>query len=154
MWLLETVLTSPSSAKLWTPAVRKRALPIDMALPEKWVHLAGNIETMQQQILELIDFSETDIFPTAATFLHVPMKDSDVRQFLRDDLAKLQALGFEIILPAWLKELKQTKMRVRVSAGNASTKKVAGLDDILTFKWQFSMNGEEMSAEQFRKPCG
>ena len=71
--------------------------------------------------------------------------------FLQHDLAKLQALGFEIILPAWLKELKQSKMKVRVSAGNTPTKKTAGLDDILTFSWQFSMNGEEMSAEQFRK---
>lgn len=42
-------------------------------------------------------------------------------------------------------------MRVRVSTGNVSTKKVAGLDDILTFKWQFSMNGESISPEQFKK---
>lgn len=150
-WLLETVLTSPSSTKLWTPAVRKRALPLELALPEKWAHLAADIESLQHQMLELIDLTETDIFPSASTFINVPMKDAHVRKFLRDDLAKLQALGFDIILPAWLKELKQSKMRVRVSAGNASTRKVAGLDDILTFKWQFSMNGEEISAEQFQK---
>ncbi|MEK4228371.1 DEAD/DEAH box helicase [Solibacillus sp. FSL H8-0538] len=151
MWLLETVLTGPTSAKLWTPAIRKRALPLEMALPEKWVHLAADIESLQHQILELMDLTDTDMFPTASTFIHVPMKDAHVRRFLRDELAKLQALGFDIILPAWLKELKQSKMRVRVSAGNASARKVAGLDDILTFKWQFSMNGEDMSAEQFRK---
>lgn len=75
----------------------------------------------------------------------------EVRTFLREDLARLQALGFDVVLPAWLKDLKQSKMRVRVSTGNLSTKKVAGLDDILTFKWQFSMNGESISAEQFKK---
>lgn len=148
-WLLETVLISPTTAKHWTPAVRKRTLPIEMALPEKWVDLAPDIENMQQQILSLLHFEHH--YPSPNYFLFVPLQDAEVRSFLQHDLAKLQSLGFEIILPAWLKELKQSKMKVRVSANNQPTKKVAGLDDILTFKWQFSMNGEEMSAEQFRK---
>lgn len=84
-------------------------------------------------------------------FIRFPLTDAAVREFLRHDLAKLQAIGFEVILPAWLKDLKQSKLRVRVSAGNQSTRSVAGLDDILTFKWQFSMNGEEVSAEQFKR---
>ncbi|UZN00030.1 SNF2 helicase-associated domain-containing protein [Lysinibacillus sp. MHQ-1] len=74
--------------------------------------------------------------------------------FLREDLARLQALGFDVVLPAWLKDLKQSKFRVRVTTSNASTKKVAGLDDILTFKWQFSMNGQTISPEQFKKVSG
>lgn len=68
-----------------------------------------------------------------------------------EDLARLQALGFDVVLPAWLKDLKQSKIRVRVTTSNVSTRKVAGLDDILTFKWQFSMNGQTISAEQFKK---
>ena len=47
--------------------------------------------------------------------------------------------------------LKHSKMKVCVSANNQSSRSVAGLDDILTFKWQFSMNGEEVSAEAFKK---
>ncbi|WP_249713052.1 SNF2 helicase-associated domain-containing protein, partial [Bacillus cereus] len=63
----------------------------------------------------------------------------------------LQALGFDVVLLAWLKDLKQSKLRVRVTTNNVGTKKVAGLDDILTFIWQFSMNGQTISAEQFKK---
>ena len=148
-WTLETVLLSPTSVKHWTPAVRKRTLPIDMALPEKWVALAPDIEQLQHQMTSLLTLENHA--PSPNYFIHLHLQDSDVRHFLQHDLAKLQALGFEIILPAWLKELKQSKMKVRVSAGNTPTKKTAGLDDILTFRWQFSMNGEEMSAEQFRK---
>ena len=55
-----------------------------------------------------------------------------------------------MLSPAWLKDLKQSKIRVRVTTSNVSTRKVAGLDDILTFKWQFSMNGQTISAEQFK----
>ena len=145
-WLLETILTGAGSAKHWTPSVRKLSTPISLALPKKWLHLATQIEEMQQQIIELIQLNAPD-----SNFIHLELSDLAVRDFLRKDLAKLQAMGFDVILPAWLKELKQSKMRVRVNANNQSTRSVAGLDDILTFKWQFSMNGEDISAEQFRK---
>ena len=148
-WTLETVLISPTSVKHWTPAVRKRMLPIDMALPEKWIAFAPDIEQLQHQMTSLLTFENHA--PSPNYFIHLRLQDADVRHFLQHDLAKLQALGFEIILPAWLKELKHSKMKVRVSASNTTTKKTAGLDDILTFRWQFSMNGEDMSAEQFRK---
>ncbi|RTQ89821.1 DEAD/DEAH box helicase [Lysinibacillus telephonicus] len=148
-WLLETVLSSVKTPKLWTPAVRKRRLPIERALPDKWLPFADDITNLQKQMLELMDLSHSNV--TSDTFLHVTLEESDIRKLLRDDFAKLSALGFEVILPAWLKELKQTKMRVRVSASNQSQRSVAGLDDILSFKWQLSINGEEISPEEFRK---
>ncbi|RHW39982.1 DEAD/DEAH box helicase [Lysinibacillus yapensis] len=148
-WLLETVLSSTKTSKLWTPAIRKRHLPIEKTLPEKWAPLAEEIASQQAQMLELIDLSGYHVAPE--TFIHTPLEDRDVRKLLRDDFAKLGAVGFEVILPAWLKELKHTKMRVRVNAGNQSQKSVAGLDDILSFKWQLSVNGEVISAEEFRK---
>ncbi|MCM3390325.1 DEAD/DEAH box helicase [Ureibacillus chungkukjangi] len=148
-WLLETVLSSPKTTKLWTPAIRKRHLPVEKALPEKWLEFADDIVTQQAQMLELMDLRAYHVFPDK--FIHTTIEDGDVRKLLRDDFAKLSALGFEVVLPAWLRELKQTKMRVRVSASNQSQKSVAGLDDILAFKWQLSVNGEEINAEEFRK---
>ncbi|MFJ8234714.1 DEAD/DEAH box helicase [Ureibacillus sp. NPDC094379] len=148
-WLLETVLATNKTAKLWTPAIRKRHYPIPQAVPEKWVPIAEDIANIQNQMLELMDLSEHSI--STDSFLHVSLEDAEVRKLLRDDFAKLGALGFDVILPAWLKELKQSKLRVKVSASNQSQKSMAGLDDILAFKWQLSMNGEELSPEEFRK---
>lgn len=145
-WLLETVLISPNAAKHWTPASSKLKLPILDALPKKWSAIANDIEELQNQIVDLIQLNAE-----SAQFIHTQFNDQEVREFLRLELTKLQALGFDVILPAWLKELRQSKMRVRVSANNQSARSVAGLDDILTFKWQFSMNGEEISAESFQK---
>ncbi|MFJ7407798.1 MULTISPECIES: DEAD/DEAH box helicase [unclassified Lysinibacillus] len=147
VWLLETVLSTVSTKNYWTPAVRKKLLPLVDALPTKWQAFALEIKQQQTQIVELLSIE--DLQPDV--FIHVTLDDLEVRKFLREDLARLQALGFDVVLPAWLKDLKQSKIRVRVSTGNISTKKVAGLDDILTFKWQFSMNGESISAEQFKK---
>lgn len=145
-WILETVLTGAGSVKHWTPAVGKRKLGIAEALPKKWLSAASEIEQAQLQIVDLIQLDAN-----GAQFIRVEFSDDEVRSFLRHDLVKLQAMGFEVILPAWLKELKQSKMKVRVSANSQSARSVAGLDDILTFKWQFSMNGESISAEAFKK---
>lgn len=147
VWLLETVLSNATTKNYWTPAIRKQSLPIEEALPTKWRMFATEITQQQQQIVELlsIDTINSDIF------IRVTLEDLEVRSFLREDLARLQALGFDVVLPAWLKDLKQSKIRVRVTTSNVSTRKVAGLDDILTFKWQFSMNGQTISAEQFKK---
>jgi len=147
VWLLETVLSTATTKTYWTPAVRKKLLPLADALPAKWQPFSLDIEQQQSQIVELLsnEHLHSDIF------IHITLDELEVRKFLREDLARLQALGFDVVLPAWLKDLKQSKLRVRVSTGNVSTKKVAGLDDILTFKWQFSMNGQSISAEQFKK---
>jgi len=147
VWLLETVLSTATTKNYWTPAIRKQSLPIEEALPTKWRMFATEITQQQQQIVELLstDTINSDIF------IRVTLEDLEVRSFVREDLARLQALGFDVVLPAWLKDLKQSKIRVRVTTSNVSTRKVAGLDDILTFKWQFSMNGQTISAEQFKK---
>ncbi|MEX3745309.1 MULTISPECIES: DEAD/DEAH box helicase [Lysinibacillus] len=147
VWLLETVLSTATAKNYWTPAMRKQSLPIVDALPAKWQMFADAIEQQQAQIVDLLSIEDirSDIF------IRIMLEDLEVRTFLREDLARLQALGFDVVLPAWLKDLKQSKLRVRVSTGNVATKKVAGLDDILTFKWQFSMNGQSISAEQFKK---
>ncbi|MEY9971944.1 SNF2 family DNA or RNA helicase [Lysinibacillus sp. RC46] len=147
VWLLETVLSTATAKNYWTPAMRKQSLPIADALPTKWQMYADAIEQQQGQIVDLLSIEDlrSDIF------IRIMLDDLQVRTFLREDLARLQALGFDVVLPAWLKDLKQSKLRVRVSTGNVATKKVAGLDDILTFKWQFSMNGQSISPEQFKK---
>ncbi|KGR80140.1 DEAD/DEAH box helicase [Ureibacillus manganicus] len=149
IWLLETVISSVKSAKLWTPPVRKRHLSIKQVLPTKWEAYSEEIELIQKQIFELIKLDHPGL--STDVLLHVELEDPEVRELLRNDFVKLQALGFDVILPGWLKELKQARMRVRVSATNQSTRKVAGLDDILTFKWNLSLGGSEISEEQFRQ---
>ncbi|MBB5149819.1 DEAD/DEAH box helicase [Ureibacillus thermosphaericus] len=146
-WLLETVILSSSSSKHWTPAVRKRHLPMNEALPDKWKNYSEEIRQTQKQMLELLMLDNV----SDESFLHMPLSDAEVRTLLRDKFVKLTALGFEVILPGWLKELRKTKMRVRVNAQSGSQKSMAGLDDILSFRWELSIGGEKISPEEFRK---
>ncbi|MFJ7970135.1 DEAD/DEAH box helicase [Psychrobacillus sp. NPDC096389] len=148
-WLLETVVRGKKSSVYWTPAFRKKSLPIKEALPDKWSEYSNFIEEVQTKMFSLIssiDSQNSDIFFSST------LSDEEVRIFLRDDLVKLQALGFEIVLPAWLKAVKETKMRVKTIAKTANAyKTTAGLNEILQFNWSFSLNGQEISAEAFQQ---
>jgi hypothetical protein len=84
-------------------------------------------------------------------FLSKTLSDLDVRAFLRDDAARLQALGFDVILPSWLKAVKESKLRVKSNANTTSFKTTAGLNEILTFDWHFSLNGQKISEDQFQQ---
>lgn len=148
-WLLETVVRGKKSSVYWTPAYRKKSLAISDALPDKWSEFSDYIEETQSKIFSLI--SSIDRTNTE-TFYSSTLTDEEVRMFLRDDLVKLQALGFEVVLPAWLKAVKDTKMRVKTVAKTANSyKTTAGLNEILQFNWSFSLNGQEISADEFQQ---
>lgn len=151
-WFLETVVRNKKSSTYWTPPMRKRKLPIDYALPEKWKHHVEGIKQLQQQIIELLHTSDYMEDTDPNYFLSLHLKDPDVREFLRTDFVRLQALGFEIVLPAWLKNIKDSRIKVRASAGTASNyKSAAGLQEILTFDWKLSLNGQDISIEEFQQ---
>lgn len=146
-WILETVVRGARSSNYWAPAVKKRVLPVEEALPPKWTHLSDVVINFQHGLIPFI--SVLDEAPE--TFVHKPLEDQQVRDFLRHDLAKLQAFGYDVVLPSWLKELKETKMQVRASAGTNRYKSAAGLEQILQFNWNFSLGGQDISEEQFRQ---
>lgn len=145
-WLLETVVRGKKSSVHWTPAFRKKDSSIANALPDKWKVHAPYVYETQSNMLELMNM-ESD----ADRFLSSSLSDLDVRHFLRDDAARLQALGFEVILPGWLKAVKESKLRVKSNAKTASFKTTAGLNEILTFDWHFSLNGQAITEDQFKQ---
>lgn len=129
--------------------ISEKSLAISEALPDKWSEFSDYIEETQSKIFSLI--SSIDRINTE-TFYSSTLTDEEVRMFLRDDLVKLQALGFEVVLPAWLKAVKDTKMRVKTVAKTANSyKTTAGLNEILQFNWSFSLNGQEISADEFQQ---
>ena len=148
-WTLETVLRGASSSTYWTVPVRKRALTIERALPDKWASFTSDVRDVQSQMLQLLkQYVPTD----DEHFIHTTLNDQQVRDFLRSDFIYLQALGFEIVLPGWLKELKESRMIVQANASTASNyKSAAGLDEILTFDWKLSLDGHALSVSDFEK---
>lgn len=141
LWTLETVLHTATSSH-WTPAISKRALSVAATLPKKWQHIASDLTAEVKQIYQLLGQ------PVADRFLYMSLTEQQVQQFLRDDVTTLQAFGFDVILPAWLKSLTTTKMRVALSA-STNRKTVASLEDIVTFDWQVALGDNVLAPADF-----
>ncbi|WP_342513143.1 DEAD/DEAH box helicase [Sporosarcina sp. FSL K6-1522] len=146
-WLLETVIVGERGAH-WTPAARKLNAAVADALPVKWKPYATEIVQKQSEITSLL--SSIDI-TTPESFLSMVMTDLEVRNFIKDDLPLLQTFGFPVILPAWLKSVTESKMRIRTTAGVQNYNATTGLDEVLSFDWNFSLAGNDIDRDTFRK---
>ncbi|MFC5589144.1 DEAD/DEAH box helicase [Sporosarcina soli] len=146
-WLLETVIVSERGTH-WAPAVRKLLSPIEEALPAKWKPYAKEITKRQAEMTSFITSVELSF---QESFLSQSMADAEVRLFIQHDLALLQSFGYPIILPAWLKSVTESRMRIRTNADTHSYKSATGLDEVLSFDWNFSLAGHEIDRDSFRK---
>lgn len=147
LWMLESTLVNPKTGSHWTPAVSKSAQPPSESLPKKWKPYAGSVARMQSRIRTVLsgDYSSDN-----NTFIALPLEDHEVRSFLKDDLPLLQALDIDVILPGWLREAAERRVRVRASASAGSSGN-ARLEDALSFNWSFSLGGSEIPAERFQR---
>ncbi|PIC67952.1 ATP-dependent helicase [Sporosarcina sp. P16a] len=146
-WLLETILISDRGAQ-WSPAIGKIAGSIENALPAKRKPYAEEIEERQSEMVGIFRSVE---WYEPRQFMHVPLNDAQVRIFIQEDLPLCQAFDYPVILPAWLKTVTETKLKIRTSAGMQSYRSSASLDQVLSFDWQFSLAGEKIDKNQFQK---
>ncbi|PIC57820.1 ATP-dependent helicase [Sporosarcina sp. P12(2017)] len=146
-WLLETILISDRGAQ-WSPAAGKIAGSIENALPAKRKPYAEDIEERQAEMVGIFRSVE---WYEPRQFMHVPLHDAQVRIFIQEDLPLCQAFDYPVILPAWLKTVTETKLKIRTSAGMQSYRSSASLDQVLSFDWQFSLAGEQIDRNQFQK---
>lgn len=146
-WLLETVILNERGTQ-WVPAKSKRHADIESALPTKMKPYASAI--LEQQS-EMISFLQSVQPENENTFLHMPMSDPEVRMFIQHDLPLFQSFGFAVLLPSWLKTVTESKMKIRTDAGVQSYRSAAGLDEVLSFNWSFSLAGNEIDRETFQK---
>lgn len=146
-WLLETVIIGERGAH-WTPAARKVNAPAADALPAKWKPFADEVVKKQSEMTSFLGSVE---LASSESFLSTPMSDPEVRTFIKEDLPLLQSFGYPVILPAWLKSVTESKLRIRTNAGIQSYKSATGLDEVLSFDWNFSLAGNPIDQDSFRK---
>ena len=146
-WLLETVIVN-ERGRHWTPALSKKTWQIAKTLPARWQQYSEQIE---QKHAELLAFLQTLPIPQDGAFLSYEMSDREVRYFLQEDLPILQSFQFPVILPAWLRSITETKMRVQTTASVQNYQSTTGLDEVLSFDWNFSLAGQQISRDHFQR---
>lgn len=146
-WLLETVVIN-ERGRHWTPAVSKKTWQVAKTLPARWQIYSEQIEQKQAETLA---FLQSLPIPQDGTFLSYDMSDQEVRHFLQNDLPLLQSFQFPVILPAWLKSITETKMRIQTTASVQNYQSTTGLDEVLSFDWNFSLGGQQITRDHFQK---
>jgi SNF2 family DNA or RNA helicase len=72
--------------------------------------------------------------------------------FLTEASETLLALGVDILLPSWWQAMKSASLRVKAKVkGNSSSHRPSfvGLQAMLDYDWRFSMNGVDLSEDEF-----
>ncbi|WP_316570508.1 DEAD/DEAH box helicase [Neobacillus sp. YIM B06451] len=138
-WLLETFLRGkknpdelyrsddPAVPPSWRPYVEKAAHE-----EERWVGLIPSLGVYGR--------------------LKTSLSEEEAWVFLTESSEMLLALGVEILLPGWWQAMKNANLRVKASLkGTASHRpSFVGLNAMLDFNWRFSMNGVDLSEDEFR----
>lgn len=149
LWAFRTALRTKRGSAYWTPSKRRENEVIEKVLPEKWRAHAREIQERQSLILSLcpsVDRYEADQMYIAR------WTDAEVLNFLRNDADLLQAFGVEVSIPSWLQAVQESKVRVKANVTSPAKKaSVVGLDQIISFDWKFSLNGHDLSMQDFEQ---
>ena len=115
-------------------------------MPKEWLAYEEDIEEQQQRLIHLFPWLKGNNGVTNQ------LTEEEAWMFLTDASETLLALGIDILLPSWWQAMKNASMKVKAKVSNASHRpSFVGLDAMLDYDWRFSMNGVNLSEEEFNK---
>ncbi|MGG3469532.1 DEAD/DEAH box helicase [Neobacillus pocheonensis] len=114
-------------------------------IPAKWRPFLEKVDREQERWVRLIPWlSEDDYFKTH-------LSEEEAWMFLTEASETLLALDVEILLPSWWQAMKNANLKVKASLKGTSSHRPSfvGLQAMLDFNWRFSMNGVDLSEDEF-----
>ncbi|WP_077215017.1 DEAD/DEAH box helicase [Bacillus dakarensis] len=115
-------------------------------MPAKWFDFLEAVDREQQRWIALFPWLEGKNGVTNI------LTENEAWLFLTEGSETLLALGIEILLPSWWLAMKNANLKVKAKLkGSASSHRPSfvGLQAMLDYNWRFSMNGVELSEEEF-----
>lgn len=140
LWSLEVIVRSTKKEDLIKIYGKHK-------LPKAWSAYEQNIEEDIASWLKLVpSLEENGQFKTELT-------EEEAWIFLTEASEKLLFIGATILLPSWWTELKQSslKLKARVKSTSSNGPSFVGLQSLMDFDWRISMNGAELTEEEFRQ---
>ncbi len=128
--------------------------------PKRWQPFLEKVDREQERLVRLIPWigEETGVLAEDADGIVRPkmrlkpqLSEEEAWMFLTDASETLVALDMEILLPSWWQAMKNANLRVKAALkGTASHRpSFVGLSAMLDFNWRFSMNGVDLSEDEF-----
>ncbi len=139
-WSLEVIVRSLKNADIIKIYGKHK-------LPKSWQAEEHIIEENLAAWLQLVPELQVDgRFKTKLT-------EAEAWHFLTEASEKLLFIGATILLPSWWTELKQSSLKLKAKVKSSSSRgpSFVGLQSLMDFDWRISMNGTELTEEEFQK---
>lgn len=117
-------------------------------VPKRWQPYLAEVAKEEKRWIELFPWLEGE------TGLTKILEETAAWDFLTEASEKLLSLGVDILLPSWWEAMREANLTVKARVKQTAAQyrpSFVGLDAMLNFNWRFSMNGAELSEEEFQK---
>ncbi len=116
-------------------------------IPTKWKPFLEKIDRERERWIRLIPWLGED------GYFKTYLSEEEAWMFLTEASETLVALDVEILLPSWWQAMKNANLKVKASLKGTSSHRPSfvGLQAMLDFNWRFSMNGVDLSEDEFGK---
>lgn len=140
LWSLEVIIRSKKNADQIKVYGKHKLL-------KAWTAYEQNIQDDMASWMELVPMLNEN------GTIKEELTEQEAWEFLTDASEKLLFIGASILLPSWWTELKQSgiKVKARIKAASSHSPSFVGMQALMDFDWRISMNGADLSEEDFQK---
>jgi SNF2 family DNA or RNA helicase len=135
-WHLETVLKDRNSEAIF---------PLSSSLPRGWKKHIRAVEQEQTRWERLFPWLYED------GQMKDRLSDEEAWTFLSSSSETLTALGVPIFLPSWWESIRKASVQVKATVKQETYRSYVGMNALLDFDWRLSINGKELSEEEFQQ---
>lgn len=119
----------------------------DSNMPKRWLDYLDGVVREEERWIKLFPWLQ------GKKGIADALTEEEAWLFLTDASETLLALGVEILLPSWWQAMKAANLKVKAKLKGTSSHRPSfvGLQAMLDYNWRFSMNGVELSEEEFNQ---
>jgi SNF2 family DNA or RNA helicase len=140
-WKLETILRDKKSSSYYS-------LQGD-TIPPTWNKHLSAVKDEQMRLMKMMPF-----FKDVDGSFRTSLNENDAWDFLTVLSEKLVDLDIDVYLPTWWQAMKDAQLTVKAKVKSHDTSyrpSFVGLNAMLDFDWRLTMNGAELSEEDFQR---
>ncbi|CAM3921954.1 DEAD/DEAH box helicase [Mesobacillus zeae] len=115
--------------------------------PADWEGFLEKIEAEEARLANTFPWLEED------GRIRAHLNEEEAWLFLTEASETMMALGIEILLPSWWEAVRNANLRVKakLKSKGGYRRSFVGLNALVDYDWRFSMNGVDLSEEEFQR---
>lgn len=118
-----------------------------------WDDFSDKVADEERRLARIFPWIAGDDDGEGGVGLKSTLTEDEAWMFLTEVSETLIALGIEILLPSWWEQIKHANLKVkaRLKGQTGYRRSFVGLNAMLDYDWRFSMNGVDLSEDDFQR---